>query len=293
MSGDIHATYSAGTVSTGRLSCSNPNMQQVTAALRPAFIPREGYVFADLDYSQIELRVAAFVSRCEPMIEAFRRGDDLHTLLAARITGKAPAAVLAGERKIAKAGNFGLLYGMGSYGFRAYAEQQYDVSFSQAEADAIHRTFFETWAGLAEWHARTIQRLHRTGEIVSPLGRVRRLPGVWDSNEGQVSFSERAAINSPVQGFASDLMQMAAASIEGALPGSQEVRGARIVATVHDSIVVEVPLADWRDVTMNCINRMVRVGDGLGQMDCVLDVPLAVEASVGTRWGLSDIGTLT
>jgi len=291
--GLIHATYNAGRVVTGRLSADSPNMQQVTAELKPAFVPSPGHVFVDLDYSQIELRVAAFISRCVPMLDAFRRGDDLHRLLAQQITGKAnPADVNAGERQAGKSANFGLLYGMSAYGFQMYAETVYGVSFTEAEAVKIRATFFSTWEGILDWHLRCVRLVHRDGQMISPIGRVRRLPSIWDGNAKVVSYAERSAINSPVQGFASDLMQMAAASIEGTLPGVQPVKDARIVATVHDDIVVEVPEDDWESRARACQHRMLTIGDHLVRLDCKLDVPLAVEAKVGTRWGLSDVGVL-
>lgn len=288
----IHAHYSAGSVITGRLASSEPNMQQVTAALRPAFVPSPGHVLADIDYSQIELRVAAHVSGCAPMIEAFRRGDDLHNLLAADITGKHTDDVTDAERQLGKAGNFGLLYGMGAYGFRAYAEEAYGVSFSVREAQHIYRTFFETWDGMAQWHQRSAARVIQTGSVTSPIGRVRRLPEALSGDDDRVGGAVRAAINAPVQGFASDIMQAAAASIEGMMPGVRAVRGARIVATVHDSIVVEVPADDWRAVTQECIDRMVTIPTVLKSLGCDLTVPLAAEAKVGTRWGLDDVGRM-
>jgi len=289
----IHTTYWPGRVVTGRLSSTEPNMQQVNATLKPAFIPRPGYLFAELDYSQIELRMAAFISRCIPMLEAFRRGDDLHKLLALRITGKAELAlVTAGERQAGKSANFGLLYGMSAYGFQAYAETVYGVSFTEAEAVAVHRAFFDTWDGIAAWHARCVKRAYETGQIVSPIGRVRRLPEIWSPNPKIAAYAERSSINSPVQGFASDLMQMSAASIEGRLPGVQPVRDARLVGTVHDSILAEVPEDNWKEVTLACQQRMVSIGDALRRLDCTIDVPLAAEAKVGTRWGLSDIAVL-
>lgn len=291
--GSIHTTYWAGRVVTGRLSSSDPNLQQVTAALKPAFIPRPGYFFVELDYSQIELRVAAFISRCIPMIEAFRRGDDLHKLLALRITGKATLLdVTPGERQAGKSANFGLLYGMSPYGFQIYAETVYGVSFTVDEAVAIHRAFFDTWDGIGAWHARCVARVNNTGQVISPIGRVRRLPGVWDGNEKVASFAERSAINSPVQGFASDLMQMAAASIEGRLPGYSKVKDVRLVGTVHDSLLAEVPQDNWKERALECQDRMVTIGAALSKLDCVFDVPLVAEAKVGTRWGLSDIGVL-
>jgi DNA polymerase-1 len=291
--GAVHATYNAGRVITGRLSSDSPNMQQVTEVLKPAFVPRPGFVIADFDYSQIELRVAAHISGCEPMIAAFNDGRDLHRYLAARITSKDEADVTALERKAGKSANFGLLYGLGAYGFMLYAEEQYDVSFTISEATAIRRAFFDTWVGLADWHAHTIARAVATGQVTSPIGRVRRVPGIWDANESLAAYNERAAINSPVQGFGSDLMQIAAASIAGRLPGHEAVDGAYLVATVHDSVVAEVEADRWEQVVKACAERMLDLSDVLGRMDCRLRVPLAVDVKVGTRWGLSDVGTLT
>jgi DNA polymerase-1 len=288
----IHTTYHDGSVVTGRLSSSSPNMQQVTAALKPAFVPSDGYVFADLDYSQIELRVAAFISRCQPMLEAFRRGDDLHTLLAAAITGKHPDQVTPDERQKGKSANFGLLYMMSAYGFREYAETVYGVTLTNAEAVQVHNTFFTTWDGIGNWHARAMNRAHQTGQVVSPIGRIRRLPDIHDTNDDRVAYAERGAVNSPVQGFASDLMQIASASIEGTLPDTDPVHDAHIVATVHDSILVEVPEDLWQGTVDECIDRMLNLDDVLKRMDCTLDVPLEVTAKIGTRWGQADLGTI-
>lgn len=290
--GVIHTNYNAGRVATGRLSSNGPNMQQITAELRPAFIPRPGYVIVDIDYSQIELRAAAFISRCEPMIEALQRGDDLHRLLAARITGKDPQDVSPGERQAGKSANFGLLYSMGPFGFMQYAQDAYDVILTEEEAQTIHAAFFEMWDGMGQWHERVRRRVNAEAQVVSPLGRVRRLPQIHDGHEATAAFAERAAINSPVQGFASDLMQIAGASIQGLLPGIGPVAGAYPVATVHDSIVMEVREDHWEEITRECIDRMVNLGEVLEQMDCLLDVPLAAEAKVGTRWGLADVGEL-
>lgn len=289
--GFVHTTYNAARVVTGRLSSDSPNVQQITAVLKPAFVPsRPSKVFIDLDYSQIELRMAAFISRCKPMIEAFQRGDDLHRLLAAKITGKAPEDVTPVERQAGKSANFGLLYMMGPNGFREYAETVYGISFTLEESTIIHRAFFEMWDGMAQWHQREIARARATGQVISPIGRVRRLPNIHDGNEQVAAYAERGAVNSPVQGMASDLMQIAAAWIEGNLPGRDGVAGAYIVGTVHDSILIEADRDDWERVAKECVDRMLNVGEILRKLDCVLDVPLAVEGSVGTRWGLADVG---
>lgn len=287
--GFIHSTYWPGRVVSGRLSSTDPNMQQCTKQLRPAFIPREGYYIADWDYSQIELRVAAFISRSEPMLRAFHEGADLHRLIAARVTGKRPEDVTPQERQRGKASNFGLLYMQSAGGFRFYAENVYGVEMSEEEAVASYEAFFDTWAGMREWHQGTISVVHRDGEVVSPLGRVRRLPGVWDGSPGFVQRAEKQAVNSPVQGFAADLLNLAAASITGVLAGHAPVEGARLVATVHDSLVGEVPIDRWEEVTAEVISRMETIDEALRAFGVELDVPLVAEATVGTRWGLSDV----
>lgn len=287
----IHATYNVGFVKTGRLSSSNPNVQQISARLKPAFIPRPGHVLLDLDYSQVELRVAAFVSRSQPMIEAFQRGDDLHRLLAAKIAGKAPEEVTSMERKRAKAGNFGLLYGMSPGGFQAYAATAYDVSLTLAEAQAVHSAFFEMWDGMRQWHERAKRRAYERGYVTSPIGRTQWLSDLYSKSSFKASHAERNALNSPVQGFGSDLMQMAAASIMGTLPGYPlpRVEGAHVVATVHDEICIEVPEDRWQEILVECKRRMEDVNTFLRPLDCQMDVPIVAGPSAGTRWGVHDL----
>lgn len=287
----IHATYNVGFVKTGRLSSSNPNVQQISSRLKPAFIPRPGHVLLDLDYSQVELRVAAFVSRSQPMIEAFQRGDDLHRLLAAKIAGKAPEDVTSLERKRAKAGNFGLLYGMSPGGFQSYAATAYDVSLTLAEAQAVHSAFFEMWAGMRQWHERAKRRAYERGYVTSPIGRTQWLSDLYSKSSFKSSHAERNALNSPVQGFGSDLMQMAAASIMGTLPGYPlpRVEGAHVVATVHDEICIEVPEDRWQEILVECKRRMEDVNTFLRPLDCQMDVPIVAGPSAGTRWGVHDL----
>ena len=287
----IHATYNVGFVKTGRLSSSNPNVQQISARLKPAFIPRPGHVLLDLDYSQVELRVAAFISRSAPMIEAFQRGDDLHRLLAAKIAGKAPEDVTSLERKRAKAGNFGLLYGMSPGGFQSYAATAYDVSLTLAEAQAVHSAFFEMWDGMRQWHERAKRRAYERGYVTSPIGRTQWLSDLYSKSSFKASHAERNALNSPVQGFGSDLMQMAAASIMGTLPGYPlpKVEGAHVVATVHDEICIEVPEDRWQEILVECKRRMEDVNTFLRPLDCQMDVPIMAGPSAGTRWGVHDL----
>ena len=287
----IHATYNVGFVRTGRLSCASPNLQQCASSLKPAFIPRPGHVLLDLDYSQVELRAAAFISRSQPMIEAFQRGDDLHRLLAAKIAGKAPEDVTSLERKRAKAGNFGLLYGMSPGGFQSYAATAYDVSLTLAEAQAVHSAFFEMWDGMRQWHERAKRRAYERGYVTSPIGRTQWLSDLYSKSSFKSSHAERNALNSPVQGFGSDLMQMAAASIMGTLPGYPlpKVEGAHVVATVHDEICIEVPEDKWQEILIECKRRMEDVNTFLRPLDCRMDVPIVAGPSAGTRWGVHDL----
>lgn len=228
------------------------------------------------------------------MIAAFRRGDDLHRLFGARLTKKEnPEDVTGDERQKAKSANFGLLYGMSAEGFQIYAETAYGVDVSEEEAVEIRNAFFDMWKGLRGWHASYIGHAQQMGYVVSPLGRLRRIPNIFSHIGKLRSEAERQAINSPVQGMASDIMQMAGSMIAGNIEGFH-VERARLVGTVHDSIVVEVPIDAWQEVTQQCLDVMTKgvykyVKDVLG---VTLTVPLAAEAEVGTRWGMSDIGVL-
>lgn len=312
--GYIHANFNSGSVKTGRLSSSDPNLQQVTKKLRPAFIPRPGHVIADFDYSQIELRVAAFVSRCEPMIQAFLDGQDLHRLMGATIVSErrksanrqhaheagwaileemvGPFDITAEERQQAKAANFGLLYEMGPLGFKEYAETAYGVLLTEEEAVQIHAAFFKMWDGMKDWHERVKREVMAKGYVKSPLGRIRRLPNIWDGNPKLVSSAERQAINSPVQSMASDLLQMSMASVQGLLPsqaGLPEIAGALPVATVHDSIVVELPEDRWEETAQAVAERMQSLDGVLAKFGVDFDVPLLADYSVGTRWSWSDV----
>lgn len=283
--GRVYAGYSTG-MSTGRLSSSGPNMQQVTKELRPCFIPSVGKVIADFDFSQIELRVAAEISQCQPMLEAFHRGDDLHRLLAASVMGKAPEDVTATERQMAKAVNFGLLFGLGAYGLQAYAEDSYGVTMSRDASQEFYHGYFRTWKGLKEWHAAVEARLLRDGFSISPLGRVR-----YFRDNGREALN--AAINAPVQGTASDLMQLAIADIQGLLHerGRGKVEGVSVVATVHDSAVLELPEIGWEDKALEVKERMENLNPLLSYLGVQFEVPITVEYTCGTRWSLSDVGS--
>lgn len=284
--GRIHAGYNVARVVTGRLSSSAPNLQQVSKALKPMFIPTPGYSLVELDYSQIEVRLAAFVAQCAPLIDVYAQGRDVYIEQAAEVAGIPVEDVTGEQRQRAKAVVLGYLYGMGEDGFRDYADATFGIEVTAEEAAISRAAFFRRWSGMASWHNHQIRSAVETGQVVSPLGRVRRLPGIHDANPATAGRAERQAINSPVQSMASDVMQIAAASVAGTLPGFDAIEGVRIVATVHDSIIVEVPRTDEVRATARVMRRMVDVPEVLERAFGVrLPVPLPVEAEIGDRWG--------
>jgi DNA polymerase I-like protein with 3'-5' exonuclease and polymerase domains len=276
--GAIHSTYNYYRTVTGRLSSSEPNLQQVTKDLRPAFVARPGFVLVDADYSQIELRCAAHVANCEPMIEAFVNGEDLHTKMAASIAGVSLELVTAIMRQAAKAANFGFLYGMQAAKFVRYAQDTYGVTVTDEEAEAIRATFFDTWDGLAQWHAESEALVARRGYVTSPLGRVRRLPLAFSDDDYQRGEAVRQAINSPVQSFASDLMLLAVTEID---------RHPDIypLALVHDAVVCEVPARRAEELALVVKHRMESVGLQTAKLGCNLRVPLVADVALSRQWG--------
>ena len=281
--GRIHASFNVGSVVTGRLSSSGPNLQQVNRRLRSAFIAAPGKVLIDLDYGQIEMRVAAFITRSAPLIKAFAEGMDTHRMMASWITGKSLEDISGDERQAGKSANFGLLFGMAAYGYQRYAEAAYGVILTEEEAIKTHAAFFDLWDGIAQWHQDSIAKVRRDGQVKSPIGRVRRLGSAWHRTDDHEA--ERRAINSPVQGFASDIMQIASALISGDL-GHPGVPGAEIVATVHDSILIEVDEERAEEVRDACIEVMTQdVLEILAKLDCHFDVPLVADAKIGRSWG--------
>lgn len=278
--GRLYPSFNIGKTSSGRLSSSEPNLQQVSASLKPAFIPRPGYVMVEADLSQIELRLAAHIAKCQPMIDAYQAGEDLHTLTASAISGKALAEVTKQDRQQAKAVNFGLLYGMGAGGLREYAETAYGVVLTLEEAQHSRQTYFETYPELRLWHTNVIREVEMTQQVISPIGRVRRFEYLDD-------HAERQAINAPVQGMASDIMMIGCSLID-------QLPDTHIVGSIHDSVVCEVPEQDWEHCTRRILECMTEaVYPVLWRLGCRLSVPLEAEAKVGTRWGLTDVGEVT
>lgn len=275
--GRIHPEFKVARTVTGRLSSAEPNLQQVAAALKPAFIPSPGYMIVEADLSQIELRLAAFVSRAGAMLASYRNGEDLHRLTASAVTGKPLAEVTKADRQDAKAVNFGFLYLMQADQFRTYAEDTYGVKLTVAQAQDWQQRFFGLYPELHAWHARAIAEGREFGRVVSPLGRVRHFEGYYGNDE------ERQAVNSPIQGMGSDVMMLACGIIARTLP---EVH---LVGTVHDSLVAEVPEGSADESTAAILSAMtVGVLEPMARLGCHFDLPLGAEAVIGSRWGVAD-----
>jgi DNA polymerase-1 len=231
----LHTVYKLYGTVTGRLS---GDMQQVPrdSFVRGVFGAPPGWYFGQLDYSQIELRIAAHCSRERRMLRAFKIGEDLHLVTASNLTGKPGSAVSKEERKKAKAVNFGFLYGMYPRKFQQYAFESFGVDVTIDEAELARRQYFETFPGLIPWHERQTRVANNLHYVTSPLGRVRHLPDILSSDSAVRKEAERQAINSPVQATASDLMLFSMVKLRDEL-NPQE---AFLVGTLHDAIFLQV-----------------------------------------------------
>ncbi|MDP9406193.1 MAG: DNA polymerase [Actinomycetota bacterium] len=259
--GRIHAGYRLIGAASGRMACGSPNMQNIPRDpdYRRCVRPAPGRVLIKADYSQIELRIAAAVSGDEAMLAAFREGEDLHAKTARAVLGHEPSKQ---DRQLAKALNFGLLYGMGAPRLRAYAQNDYGVALSEADATRFRVTFFDTYAGLRRWH-----RSHPDGALDTRTlaGRLRR---------GVENYTEK--LNTPVQGTGADMIKLALGRLwadRAAAPSAVPV------LVVHDEIVLEVDAADAEAAAAWITAHMHAAGAEL-----LSDVPVAVEAEVVADW---------
>lgn len=284
MSGDgrLFPTFKPANVTTGRLSASSPNPQQINKGLKRYFpAPKEwGWHVVQADYSQVEMRVAAEIGKLTSMLRSFQAGKDLHRITAGSITGKPPHLVTPAERQKGKVAGFGFLYGMGAPTFKNYAFEQYDVPFTYEEAQETRKAFFDTWPELAAWHDHQRKLVRTDGEVRSPLGRRRRLPDIWLDGFA-AAMAERQAINAPVQSMASDLMLLAIITLDRELDPDD----ARIVCTVHDSVVLYVRHGRVRKVAEQIARAMLYppITRLFGARP--LEVPLEVEMEIGPAWG--------
>ncbi|MFN2383989.1 MAG: DNA polymerase I, partial [Gemmatimonadota bacterium] len=274
-SGRLHSSFNQTVASSGRLSSSEPNLQNIPyrttlgREIRRGFVPSEpGWLFLVSDYSQIELRILAHLSQDENLLAAFRAGHDIHRQTAALVFGVPSDEVTPALRNRAKEVNFGVVYGMGAFGLARR------LGIPQADAKAFITGYFDRFAGVKRFQDETIEQARREGFVTTLLGRRRYLPEIASRNFNMRAFAERAAINSPIQGTAADLIKIAMIRIHQRLAG--EAFAARMVLTVHDELVFEVPA----DAT-EALGAMVRA-----EMEGAirLDVPVVVDIGTGRTW---------
>lgn len=274
--GRIHATYQQIGARTGRMSCTSPNIQQVprNQAIRSCFQAQDGCTFIVADYSQVELRVAAALAGDERMIEAYRTGTDLHRLTASLLMQTESEHVDNTQRDAAKAVNFGLLYAMGAPGLARYAQKQYGVHMTVQQAEAFRRRFFQAYRGLRRWHERAKYRLHNK-QPQHAIHEVRTVAGRRFISKGDVGLAW--FLNSPVQGSAADLMKRAMLRVHHALVSYPQ---ARIVAVVHDELLVEAPTEHAGRVARIVQQEMEAAG-----ADLFANVPFQADVTVAPHWG--------
>jgi DNA polymerase-1 len=281
--GRIHSTYKLYGTVTGRLS-GEGGIQQVPRDpfIRSVIGAPPGWKFLQADYSQVELRVVAWLSNERHMIRQFLNGEDIHMARAMKQTGKIrPEEVTKEERKRAKPVSFGYVYGMGAKKFVGYAFDNYGIKITQDEAERDRSDFFEDYPGLRPWHERQRRLARKYHRVNSPLGRVRHLPDILSADEDVRQESERQAINSPVQSFASDLMLLSLVELHLRM----DPQKCRIVGTVHDSILFEVredAVAEYAPFIKEVMEDMSIVRKKFGTE---VTVPIVADIEVGDHWG--------
>jgi len=274
ITGRIHPSYRQCGARSGRFSCKQPNLQNVprnctAKGMRNCFIAAPGYQIIKADYSQIELRIVAEISGDTRMLDAYTKGEDLHTLTASLITGKSLEEVTSEDRRIAKSVNFGLIYGMGAAKLQAYAEEKYDVLLTLEEAKEFRKRFFQAYSGVKRWHDR-IRRMVYAKDIkqIRTIGGRRRR---WAKKP---RLSE--LLNHPVQGTSADMLKVAIARLFKLLPKT----GAKLIGVVHDEILLECPQTNLTRTIRILKKVMVEAGELYLQQ-----VPVEVEVKIASSWG--------
>jgi DNA polymerase-1 len=273
--GRVHTTLNQTVAATGRLSSTEPNLQNIPIRtemgrrIRRAFIPADGCVLLSADYSQIELRLLAQVTQDQVMLDAFTRGEDIHARTAREVFGAITEAELREKRRVAKIVNFGIAYAIGAFGL---AQR---ISISRGEAKKVIQDYFKTYAGVRRYMDELPVRARDAGCIVQSIfGRLRRLPDLTNKNPGLRARAEREAINMPMQGSASDIVKIAMLRSEEALRRAK--LHARMILQIHDELVFEVPENEVEQAS-DVIKRAM-------ESAAELAVPLVVEIGVGKNW---------
>jgi DNA polymerase-1 len=272
--GRVHTSFNQTVAATGRLSSSNPNLQNIPIRselgmkIRSAFVPSEGWVLLAADYSQIELRILAHLSQDTVLVDAFRKGEDIHTRTAAEVFGVHPGMQTGEIRRRAKAINFGIIYGQTPFGLAR------ELGIPNSEAKKFIERYFEHYQGVKRFIDQTVAETRRTQVTRTFFGRLRQIPDILSKNPALRNFAERTAVNSPIQGTAADLIKLAMIQIHREL--QKKRLKTKLLLQVHDELVFDVP-KDELDV----VERLVKV-----EMEnvCELCVPIVVEIGTGKNW---------
>jgi DNA polymerase-1 len=272
--GRIHTSYHQAIAATGRLSSSDPNLQNIPIRtpegrrIRQAFVAPPGHSLVAADYSQIELRIMAHLSGDDSLLQAFAEDRDVHQATAAEVFGIAPAAVTADQRRSAKAINFGLIYGMSAFGL---ARQ---LGIGRGEAQKYVDLYFERYPGVKRYMDETKQQAREAGFVETIFGRRLYLPEILSRNQALRQYAERSAINAPMQGSAADIIKRAMIEVDSWLQNSQAP--ARLIMQVHDELVLEVADAAVEGVVRQLRQHMAGAAE--------LKVPLKVDVGIGRNW---------
>jgi DNA polymerase-1 len=274
VSGRVHTTFNPVGTATGRLSSTNPNLQNIPIRtelgreIRSAFTAEPGYVLLSADYSQIELRLLAHFSEDPLLVEAYRREDDIHQLTASEVFGVAPMLITSEHRSRAKAVNFGIVYGISPFGLAA------QLGIEQKEAKKYIETYFERYKGVRVFIDRVLEDTRREQRVRTLFGRIRPIPDINSKNANMRGFAERTAVNTPLQGTAADVIKLAMIKIDAEL--TLRKLQSRMTLQVHDELVFEVP-----EKEVDTMRELVRE-----HMQSVYPfrVPLMVDIGVGQNW---------
>jgi DNA polymerase I len=272
--GRLHTTFDQTGTATGRLSSANPNLQnipirtEVGREIRAAFTVEPGHVLLAADYSQIELRLLAHFSGDGLLVEAFKRGDDVHTLTASQVFGVPPLMVTTEHRRAAKVVNFGIVYGLSAFGLSQ------NLGIEPGEAKQFITAYFEKYSGVRAFIDKTLEEARRDQKVRTLFGRIRPIPDINARNTNQRGFAERTAVNTPLQGTAADLIKIAMIRIDEALRDRN--LKSRMTLQVHDELVFEVPEEEL-DVMRSLVREYMEKVHPLA-------VPLVVEIGVGKNW---------
>ncbi len=269
--GRIHSSFNQTVTATGRLSSSNPNLQNIPIRseegqrIREAFIPAENFIFLAADYSQIDLRVLAHYSQDKALLKAFHNNRDVHTMTAAEIFRVNPGFVTSRMRRVAKTINFGIVYGMSAFGLAA------QLNISRKEAQTFIDRYFEHYCGVKQFMGDIVQQAGKDGYVTTLLNRRRLLPDIKSSNRTRREFAERTAINTPIQGTAADIIKLATIKVDELL--TADYPEVKIILQIHDELIFEVPT--------NIINSVTGPIKDLMESALELDVPLVVNMVQG------------